>query len=510
MFKKQITTVVLLSILFSVSAQNTINDTLSNGFVTFYYPETKIISSQGYMKDGQPDGYWKNFYQNGIIKSEGNRKNFLLDSTWKFYDDSARLLVSINYKNGKKNGIKTTYRQGEVIEENFFNDVKEGFSHYYHANGKIRISINFLNGLEQGSSVEYDTSGNIISFFKYKNGILVDRECINRSDSKGYKQGKWKYFYDNLVVKEEGNYKNDKKNGYFKSYDKDGNLLSVKKYINDIEQTEAPEVADIKVKTDYYPNGTVKTVGLYKNDVPEGVRTEYNEQGEVTQSYVFSKGIITSQGIVDVLGKKQGEWKHFYEDGSLKSYGSYSNDKPIGNWKYFYPDGKVESEGAYTNKGNLNGLWKWYYEDGSIRRIENYFDGLQDGEYIEYNEKGEIIVSGNYEMGLEEGKWSFVGDNFKETGEYKGGAKFGEWITYYSDGTIKFKGEYIDNNLNGKVVWYWSNGKPKDIGYYNNGRKHGNYTYYNEDGTVFLVVTYRNNVEVLYDGVKIKPPFTDE
>ena len=54
-------------------------------------------------------GVWKSYYENGKIKSEGNRLNFELDSVWKFYNEDGKLLVEINYKNGKKNGIKTTW-----------------------------------------------------------------------------------------------------------------------------------------------------------------------------------------------------------------------------------------------------------------------------------------------------------------------------------------------------------------------------------------------------------------
>ncbi len=118
-------------------------DTLKNGYVKFYYP-SGYLSSEGTMRDAKPDGYWKNYYPNGVLKSEGNRLNFELDSIWKFYDDSARLLVSITYKNDKKNGLKTTYREGEITTENFVNDTKQGPTTYYYPNGKVRLIINFI------------------------------------------------------------------------------------------------------------------------------------------------------------------------------------------------------------------------------------------------------------------------------------------------------------------------------------------------------------------------------
>ena len=56
------------------------------------------------MRDGKPDGYWKTYSEFGIVKSEGNRKNFQLDSAWKFYNEEGKLAFEFSYREGKKNG----------------------------------------------------------------------------------------------------------------------------------------------------------------------------------------------------------------------------------------------------------------------------------------------------------------------------------------------------------------------------------------------------------------------
>lgn len=496
-------------ILFYTSfAQEQQANPVKNGFVKFYYPGGKL-ASEGTMRDGKPDGYWKTFYENGLIKSEGNRKNFLLDSVWKFYDDSARLLVSITYKADKKNGLKTTYRQGEVTSENYVDDIKQGPTTYYYPDGKVRLVINFVDGLENGVARELDTTGAVITYLEYKKGFLVSRERINRKDSNGLKQGRWKFFYDDFTVKLEGVYKDDKKNGYFKEYDQNGSLLSVKKYVNDVLQVEAPEVTSLKLKTDYYPDGKVKTVASYNGDVPEGIRREYNEKGEITAGYVYSKGVLTGEGIVDEEGTKVGSWREYYPNSTLRSVGTYANGKPVGNWKYYYENGKLESEGKYTKSGLLDGTWRWYYDDGNIRRIQSYIAGMEDGQYEEYDENARLIVKGQYAEGVEEGEWIYDFGNYRETGNYKGGARYGKWKSYYADGTLRFEGDYIDDNLNGRVNWYWPSGKRKDQGNYLNGSREGDWITYNADGTPFLIITYRGDVEKRYDGVMIKPPFDE-
>ena len=316
-----------------------------------------------------------------------------------------------------------------------------------------------------------------------------------------------KYFYDNFSVRLEGIFKDDKKNGYFKDYDENGSLLSVKKFINDIEQVEAQELTSLKLKTDYYPSGQVKTVASYNGDVAEGVRREYNEEGKIKAGYIFTKGALTGEGIVDEEGNKQGDWKEYYTDGTLRSVGSYTKGKAVGNWKYYFENVKLESEGKFTKTGLLDGTWRWYFEDGSIRRVQSYIAGMEDGEYEEHDETARQIVKGQFVEGYEEGDWVFDFGNYRELGSYKGGTRFGKWKSYYTDGTLKFEGEYIDDNLNGKINWYWPSGKLKDQGNYVNGSREGDWVTFNEDGSPFLIITYRGDVEKRYDGIVIKPAF---
>jgi antitoxin component YwqK of YwqJK toxin-antitoxin module len=480
-----------------------------NGYNVFYYKNGKK-QSEGNIRDGKPDGYWKNYNENGTLKSEGNRKNYLLDSTWKFCDETGKLLIEINYKNDKKNGIKKTYREQEITEENFINDVKQGITRIYYPNGKIKKAVNFENGLESGIAREYDTIGNIIALYEYKRGFVTNYERINRSDKNGWKQGVWKDFYENGNVKWEITYKDNKKNGYFKQYSQDGNLTEVVKYIDDIRQEEAKEVIKLEVKTDYYPNGKPKTIASYRKNVPEGVRREFSEDGKVTAGYVFEEGKIISQGIIDEEGIKNGPWKDFYRDGQLKSEGIYNKDKRVGEWKFYYNNGQVEQSGKYNKNGKPDGLWKWNYPDGSLKREENFLNGLSEGIMTEYDEQSKIICQGEYIAGLEEGKWTYhTGDRWEE-GTYRGGMRNGEWKSYYPDGKLSFEGNYIDDNPNGRHTWYWDNGNRKDEGKFIMGRKDGDWITFNYDGTPFLVISYKNGIEKSYDGIKIKPEPTEE
>ena len=492
------------------------DSTKLNGFQKFYYPNGKL-SSEGTMKEGKPDGYWKSYSENGILKSEGNRKNFELDSLWKFYNAEGKLILEVNYKHERKNGIKTTYLDNETIKENFVNDVKEGLTRYYYKDGKLKMEIPFVKGIEQGLAKEYSGDGDIITLIEYKRGFIVERIKINRKDKNNLKQGKWYVFYPNGNVRQDGTYRDDKKDGYFKDYAENGDLISVSKYVNDVRQADAEEVTKLDIQNEYFPDGKIKISGTYRNGVPEGVRREYSEDGQIVKSEVFTNGMITGEGIIKEDGVKQGHWKEFYTDGTLKAEGDYKDDKKTGEWKYFYPDGILEQAGKYTSSGKFTGKWKWFFQSGQLMLEEEYLNGMKDGTHIEYNESGKIVEEGDFVKDLEDGAWFSYSGDYLERGTYRDGLRNGKWVSYnlapretQVDSVLIFTGNFIEDNPDGKHFYYWDNGKLKQEGLWIMGKKEGDWLLYNYDGTPFLIITYKNGIEVKYDGVRIKPPFEAE
>ncbi len=473
-----------------------------NGYNKFYYRNGKL-ASEGTMRNGKPDGYWKNYYKTGGLKSEGNRKDFLLDSTWKFYDENGNLTLEINYKAGKKNGYRYTYQGNEITKEYFVNGVKQDYSFVLYPNGRIKLKIPFTDGLESGLAREYDSSGNIIQLITYKKGYVVERERINRYDANNMPHGKWKWFYDDETLKSEGNYNHGLKNGYFKEYDHEGNLLSAKKFVNGEEMEKAEELVKLDVRKEYYPNGSIKTMATYSEDgVPEGIRREYDPDGKVVRSFVFRKGKVVEEGIITDAGTKEGNWKEYYPDGQLKAIGYFENDNKTGEWKYYYPNGKLEETGKFVN-GKPDSVWRWFYPSGKLLRKESFFNGLSDGLLTEYDEDGNVIIQGDFIEGKKEGIWIYiVGDNRDEI-EYADGLRNGESKSYYKNITLSYEGKYVDDLPNGEHTWYWVNGRIKQKGKYVMGRKTGDWKKYDPDGNIIITITYRNGKEIKYDGIAV-------
>ena len=102
------------------------NGALKDGYQIFKYPNG-TVSSEGLIKNGKPEGFWKSFYVTGVKKSEGKRTNFMLDSIWLFYDQTGDTTEKINYLYGKKNGWYFKYKN-----YNSFHYLKTKFFRYFH------------------------------------------------------------------------------------------------------------------------------------------------------------------------------------------------------------------------------------------------------------------------------------------------------------------------------------------------------------------------------------------
>ncbi len=334
----------------------------------------------------------KVFIYTGVLKSEGKRTNFLLDSIWVFFDQAGDTTEKINYVIGKKNGWYLKYKKdpshGVYVwsKELFAGDKKEGTAYIYYPDGKVLQTIKYNSGKKEGLSKEFDKEGNVITLFEYNNDFLVSREKINRKDKNGLKQGVWKEFYPNGIIKSETTYKDDLMHGYYKEYDDHGNLVVTMLYENGaIVKSKVEDEPDIEIVNKHDADGKLIYSGPYRNKVPVGIHREYDKDGNVTNSFIYNdNGLLLSEGIVDEAGNRNGKWKDLYPNGKTLAIGQYTDNRRTGQWKFYNSSDKIEQTGSYNN-GRPDGLWKWYYDDGTLLREEEYFQGQRDGSCTEYS-----------------------------------------------------------------------------------------------------------------------------
>lgn len=478
----------------------------SDWVFTQYTYESGALSSEGYLHNGKPDGYWKSYYRTGTLKTEGNRKNFQLDSIWRFYGEDGSLALEISYKNDLKDGPRRSYEEGSLKKvENFEMDFKEGLTIVYYPNGKILKEVPFVKGREQGEGYGFDENGEINRLLTFKNGVLVKELKINNIDNRGMKQGYWMYFFKNSrTVNITGTYKDDLKHGFWKYYRSNGNLLRIEKWVNGVLQVDAEETEKLVIKREINPNtGKLSKVGPYRNGLKEGIHQEYDANGKLISSKQYSKDVLLAEGIYDEMGRKQEEWTYYYPSGEERAVGNYKDDLKVGNWKYYFESGILEQTGNYL-KDKPEGPWVWYYPNEQVRKEEEYVFGLEDGPMTEYSDSGTVIVQGEYIEGLKEGEWTYTYGKIKMVGKYFEGQKNGTWIhTYIDNGQVSYEGRYEVGMEVGKHIYYYINGQVSKRGNYVQGKRDGIWEFFNESGIMTLTIEYNEGKEIKYNGVKI-------
>ncbi len=491
------------------------NEVNPNGYNRFYYPNGQI-SSEGMMRNGKPDGYWITYYVTGVKKSEGKRVNFLLDSTWIFYNQLGDTLEKIEYKYGKKNGYDIKYGyidKGDGIvgyiksKELYVNDKREGEAYYYYPSGKLKEIVPYREGKKEGTGKVFDEKGNIITIKEYHRDNLVERTRINRYNRNGNKEGRWITFYPDGKKHTEANYKDGRLEGYYKEYDRVGNLTLVLFYrdgkLVDLTEGNDTIATPVDIRNKYDEEGNLVESGAYRNGVPIGIHRKYNKEGKVIGARIYdNNGKVVAEGIVTEKGEKEGKWKFYYENGQVRAEGRYVRNMRTGTWKFYDRNGRIEQTGSYRN-GKPEGTWQWFYEDGTLRREEEYFNGKEDGHYVEYDRDGNMIAEGNYIEGEKDGIWKIhVGDIIQE-GKYIVGLKEGVWKYYYPNGKLMYEGRFVQGLPDGKHKLYYPNGVLREERYYSRGLRQRTWKKYDPDGNLLISITYKDDVEKRINGVRI-------
>ena len=468
------------------------------GYQAFTYPGGQV-ASEGLLRDGRPDGLWKTYYENGQLKSIGKRTDFLLDSTWVFFSEVGDTSLIVNYKRDLKNGPRFTFGKDDIVMEPFVNDVRQGEGKRYNLKRHLIQTVTYKNGVEEGISPVFDTTGLLCEIITYKKGFVMTREAINRYDREGKKHGYWKTFFDDWSVHTECYYRHGMRDGFYKEYDEKGNLKKITKFVNDVEQVVESDMKPLIVQHEYYPNGKVKREASFRDGKREGVWREFDEQGNVLNSQTYQKGVLVGQGIVDTDGKRRGLFKEFYPDNSLRAEGVFVDGLRSGEWKFYYHNGQIQEIGSYQ-EGQPDGIWTWYYDNGQKQIEEQFFKGTPNGSYKEYDSRGNIIVTGTYFDGMKNGKWTEEIGDMRTQGEYRNDKQVGEWVSYYDNDKLAFKGTFNAGYPDGEHFFYYQNGRLREIQKYAAGVKHGDWKKYLDTGELYFTVTYDQGKEVKYDG----------
>ena len=225
----------------------------------------------------------------------------------------------------------------------------------------------------------------------------------------------------------------------------------------------------------------------------------------------FFDGVVVARGKVDSARNRIGTWSEFHNTGEFKGKGIYKEGNRTGDWEFFYASGKLEQKGKYDKKGRTQGTWKWYYESGALMREELYVNGKREGQLTDYNQQGKIILQGSFIENEMEGPWIYETPDYKEYGNYINDQRDSLWKSFYMPSKNKrYEGRFVNDDPVGiHTMYYDAIGKKMSQGNYISGMKDGDWKYYDELGFVYLTITFKNDIEIKWQGDKIRPTYEE-
>ncbi len=164
----------------------------------------------------------------------------------------------------------------------------------------------------------------------------------------GKKEGDFKRYGKDKLIKKEGKYKNDQKIGEWKFY-KEGTLHNTVTYIDGEKEGIAT----------YYHNNKKLYTWTYRNGKSEGSNKKY-----------YKDSILKFEGTYK-NGKLEGKSIEYYKKGTLKFVTNYKEGKLHGPYIKYWENEKIMAQGTYAN-GKEIGEWKWYRDDGTLASHELY------------------------------------------------------------------------------------------------------------------------------------------
>lgn len=145
-------------------------------FTKTFHHNSDTIDTKFYTKSGT------------FLKSEGQYVNRNREGEWRYYkkDYKDNLLMIEHYKNGKLEGLKTTYFPNGTIAETvmYKAGIKNGEKKVYAGNGQLIQEYIFKDNTLHGPSTIYNAKGEKLSEGNYK---------------KGRRDGEWKFYTNDKI-----------------------------------------------------------------------------------------------------------------------------------------------------------------------------------------------------------------------------------------------------------------------------------------------------------------------
>jgi hypothetical protein len=122
--------------------------------------------------------------------------------------------------------------------------------------------------------------------------------------------------------------------------------------------------------------------------------------------YTFTESPEGNAAWCDKDGKKHGNYRLLYPDGTDREKGGYLDGQEDGLWTSFHPGGTARESRGTWNHGKRIGTWVYWAPSGKLAQEGDYLNGRRAGVWTEYDALGRTWKEGMYVNDSKDGNWT--------------------------------------------------------------------------------------------------------
>ena len=285
-------------------AQDADGNYYNDGGWLMYDRAQRPIASGTYVR-GAMEGDWERVHEsggdglfaqtpfnlfNGPYLSQANFVRNEIDGLWTIKDKSGKLIFSITFENGVRNGLAS----------------------WYYPTGKKMRETTFKKGAPHGFVLQWDQQGKLQRREQFVDGRRVIRK---KSTFPNQQLASERVYRDRKLVPQGSD-----------------NWWAAKPatFARDGEEVQYGPV------TEWYPNRQPKMTGRYVDGQRDGLFTWWHKTHNKKAEGNFS------------AGERIGLWRYWHESGMKRSEGQFEDDKPVGTWRSWDVNGQVVDEKFFS------------------------------------------------------------------------------------------------------------------------------------------------------------------
>ena len=451
--------------------------------------------------------------KNNLEKIEGIKENLFSDDEFVFrledgiVTEASRIIEKIH----NTSVTQTFDEKGNLLTIIFFitGDENSLLYRYYDKDLNLAIDINCIDGkcIQKGYY-----SNKELAYIK--EGKLTENLDVLAN-------GKYTEYYKNGKIKIQGNYKEGRRNGEFKTFlknsksagsviYKDGKIIksTLIKSMKDNASFSPISYVNYDLDTSYsigkvdFPNKLLKTYYMYnKKGVLNGDSIKYYEEGNIQSIVPYKNNLV--EGLII----------RYYENGNIKEEVNYKNDKMNGEAKSYDENGKLNGRTIFKDDIKLeeevhkeNEILKNTFKNGEVvkqdicslngnvkeRRVLNGNEMEYSSFYENGNVKQKILTKDK--VIIKEQLYARNGNIMLNSFFSMDGKPIKEVFEYYPDGKLFRKITSINEMLDGDYLEYYANGNLKNKAFFKNDKQEGEFIAYYKNGAIMQKVLYKNGV----------------